>query len=91
MKVGVVLGTVGGSAGDIRGGAGFPCSLLSPPHCGSPAQGCGSPAPCCGSPAPCCGENTISQPPYPLGIGPYQIDPYALGIGPYSYPPPIVR
>ena len=31
MKVGVVLGTVGGSAGDIRGGAGFPCSLLSLP------------------------------------------------------------
>ena len=30
-KVGVVLGTVVGKAGDIKGGAGFPCSLLSPP------------------------------------------------------------
>ena len=37
MKVGVVLGTVGGSAGDIRGGAGFPCSLPSPPP---PLTGC---------------------------------------------------
>ena len=36
-------------------------------------------------------EGVDYQPPYPLGIGPYQIDPYALGVGPYSYPPPIVR